>query len=112
MLKSGQEDTVMLDQVLEYHQEPEYMLNMLKYKLTVFIRKAMEREKIAKNELRRRINTSSSQMQRLFDLDNNKKSVDKMIMLAAALGYPIELQNSLESKGAIRKTQEKLFRIE
>ena len=55
---------------------------------------ALERMKargISKNEIRRRLGTSASQLARLLDTTNQTKSLDKMVELLAALDCEVEV---------------------
>ena len=90
-LRSGDEDTVLLDHVLSYNRDPEYMREMLLYKLSTVALDALEETGLSKREVIRRLNTSPSQLDRLLDTTNHSKSVDAMISLLAVLGRSVEL---------------------
>jgi hypothetical protein len=90
-LRSGAEDTVLLDHVLSYNRDPEYMRVMLLFRLTVEVLDAFEETGLSKREVIRRLNTSPAQLYRLLDTTNHTKSVDAMLSLLAVLGRSVEL---------------------
>lgn len=92
VLASGAEGSVLLDQVLEYCQDPEYLRNMLLYELTVEAQRRLRESTLSKREIIRRLGTSPAQFYRLIDQTNYTKSVDKVISLLAVLGCDIELK--------------------
>ena len=90
-LRSGREDGVMLDHVLSYNRDPEYMRVMLLFRLTIEALDAFEKTGLSKRDVIRRLNTSPAQLYRLLDTTNHTKSVDAMISLLAVLGRSVEL---------------------
>ena len=94
VLKSGKEDSIMLDQVLEYSKEPEYMLNMLRYKLSVLAEKLAGKKGVRKREISRRMRTSPGQLYRLLKPENDNKTIDQLIKLFAALDCRVKIQVS------------------
>ena len=48
MLKSGDEGTVHIDQVLEYNQDPAYLRDLLLYKLTIEAQERVEASPLSK----------------------------------------------------------------
>jgi predicted XRE-type DNA-binding protein len=90
-LQSGREDTVLLDQVLEYQKNPDYLREMLLFKLSVQATKVLEATGLAKREVMRRLGTSQSQLYRLLDPTNKRKSLDEMVRLLAALDCDVDL---------------------
>lgn len=84
-LESGEEDTILMDQVLEYWNDPDYVRNWTLYKLTLEAQKLIAKKKIAKREISRRLSTSPAQLYRLLDQRNTKKTIDQMVRLLAAL---------------------------
>lgn len=91
LLRSGREDGVLLDHVLSYNRDPEYMRDLLLYKLTAEALDAFRESGLSKREVIRRLNTSPAQLYRLLDTANHTKSVDAMISLLAALGRSVDL---------------------
>lgn len=90
-LESGREDTVHIDAVLEYHQDPGYLNEMLLHRLTVEAGKAIEQGNLAKRELARRLGTSPSQLYRLLDPANSRKSAGPLLAILHLLGREVDL---------------------
>ena len=90
-LESGKEDTVLLDQVLEYNKDTEYLREMLLYKLSLKARKLLQARGISKRELVRRLHTSPVQLYRLLDQTFTHKTIDQMIRLLAALDCLVDV---------------------
>jgi len=89
-LASGKEDTIHVDQVLEYNKDPDYMRKTLLYKLTVQAQKMIEARGISKRELVRRLHTSPTQLYRLLDQAFYGKTLDQMVRLLSALDCPVD----------------------
>jgi hypothetical protein len=90
-LASGVEDTVHMDAVLEYNQDPGYLNDVLLHRLTVEAQRAVEESDLGKRELARRLETSASQLYRLLDPTNLDKSVGQMLALLRLLGREVDL---------------------
>jgi hypothetical protein len=90
-LASGEEGTVHIDHVLEYNQDPNYLRDLLLYKLTLEAQKQVESSSLSKRELIRRLGTSAAQFYRLLDQTNYKKSVGQLLSLLYVLDYDVEL---------------------
>ena len=90
-LESGAEDTIHLDAVLEYHQDPAYLNEVLLHRLTVEARKAIEQSELAKREVVRRLGTSASQLYRLLDPSHTSKSVGQLLALLHLLGREVNI---------------------
>ena len=91
-LASGVEGSVLLDQVLDYNQDPAYLRNMLLYKLTLEAQRQLRVTSLSKREIIRRLGTSPAQFYRLIDQTNYTKSIDKVLSLLAVLGCDVELR--------------------
>jgi len=89
-LKSGEEGSLHVDSVLEYNEDPQYMRDLLLYKLTVEALKRLEASRLSKREIIRRLGTSPAQFYRLVDPTNTRKSVDKMLSLLRVLDCEVE----------------------
>ena len=90
-LANGDEDTIHLDAVLEYNQDPGYLNDLLLHRLTVEAQKAVESSELSKRELIRRLGTSASQFYRLLDSTYYKKSVGQMLALLHLLGRDVDV---------------------
>ena len=84
-LASGKEDTILIDQVLEYSKDPEYLRQALLFKLTLKAQKQMKTLGVSKREVIRRMDTTPTQFYRLMDQTNTRKTIDQMVRLLAAL---------------------------
>jgi hypothetical protein len=90
-LESGIEDTVHLDAVLEYNEDPAVLNELLLHRLTIEARLAVEASKLSKREMIRCLGTSASQFYRLLDPANYGKSIGQMLALLRILGREVEL---------------------
>ncbi len=90
LLESGKENSVHVDAFLEYNRDPNYLRMLFLFELTIKAQYSMKKAKISKNEVCRRLGTSASQLARLLDQANHKKSVDRMLELLAVLGVNVK----------------------
>lgn len=90
-LQSGEEGTVHAEQVLEYNQDPRYLRDQLLYRLTAEALERVEQSDLSKREIIRRLGTSATQLYRLLDPTNYRKSVDQMLNLLHVLDCDVEL---------------------
>lgn len=90
-LKSGDEDTVHLDHVLEHHRDPDYERELLLYRLTLEAQRRIAESPLSKRELIRRLKTSPAQFYRLLDQTNTRKSLGQMIDLLTVLGCHVDI---------------------
>lgn len=90
-LASGKTGTIHLDQVLEYNQDPDYLRDILLYKLTLEAQKQIAHSRLAKREIARRLGTSATQLYRLLDQTNYEKSVDQLVSLLQILDCDVDL---------------------
>ena len=90
-LASGIEDSVMMDHVLAYNEDPGYMRDLLLYKLTVEALERLEESPLPRREIIRRLGTSPAQFYRLLDTTNYRKSVDKMLALLQVLDCEVDV---------------------
>jgi hypothetical protein len=107
-LESGAEDTVHVDAVLEYNQDPGYLNEVLLHRLTVEAKKAVEESDLSKRELVRRLETSASQLYRLLDPTYMNKSVGQMLALLRLLGREVDLVVRPIRRSSSRKRQRKV----
>lgn len=91
-LASGAEGTVHIDHVLRQCGDPDYQREELLQMLTIDALETMKSSGRTKRGLARQLGTSLSQLARLLDVTNSKKSVDQMLRLLAALGRRVELR--------------------
>ena len=90
-LASGRSGTIHVEQVLEYNQDPAYLRDLLVYKLTLEAQKRVEASGLSKREIVRRLGTSATQLYRILDQTNYRKSVDQILNLLHVLDCEVEL---------------------
>jgi len=90
-LASGRETTVHLEQVLEYNQDPTYLRDLLLYKLTLEAQRRVSATALSKREIIRRLGTSATQLYRLLDQTNYRKSVDQVLHLLHVLECEVDV---------------------
>lgn len=90
-LQSGREGTVHIEDILEDNQDPDYLRDLLLYQLTLEAQKAIAATPLARREIIRRLGTSPSQLYRLLDQTNYRKSVDQLLRLLRVLDCDVEL---------------------
>jgi hypothetical protein len=91
VLASGAEGAVHIDQALEYNRDPEFLAELLSYKLTVEAEKRVGRCGLSRRELARRLKTSVPQLYRLLDPTNTRKSLGQLVALLHLLDCDVEL---------------------
>ncbi len=91
VLESGKEGSIHSEQILEYNEDPAYMRELLLYKLTLEAQKRVESSPLSKREIIRRLGTSATQLYRLLDQTNYRKSVDQLLRLLHVLDCEVDL---------------------
>jgi hypothetical protein len=91
VLRSGREGTVHIEDVLEYNRDPDYLRDLLLYRLTLEARKRIAATPLARREIIRRLQTSPTQLYRLLDQTNYRKSVDQLLRLLQVLDCQVDL---------------------
>jgi hypothetical protein len=91
VLESGRESTVHVERVLEYNEDPDHLRHLLLYRLTLEAQKRIAGTRLAKREIIRRLGTSPTQLYRLLDQTNYRKSVDQMLRLLQVLDCDVQL---------------------
>jgi hypothetical protein len=91
VLESGREDTVHIDQVLDYNRDPEHMRELLLYELSLEAQRRVKESPLSKREIIRRLGTSPAQFYRLLDQTNTRKSIDRMLLLLRVLDCEVEI---------------------
>ena len=90
-LKSGKEGTVHIEQVLEYHEDPKYMADLLTYKLSLEAQKCIEHSDLSRRQMAKRLKTSVPQLYRLLDPSNSRKSLTQLVALLHILDCDVDL---------------------
>lgn len=90
LLESGDEGTIHIEQVLEYNDDPRYLRDLMLYKLTLEAQKRIESSPLSKREIIRRLGTSATQLYRLLDQTNYRKSLDQLLSLLHILDCEVD----------------------
>ena len=90
-LQSGDTGTVHVEQVLEYNRDPNYLRDLMLYKLTLEAQRRIADSPLSKREIIRRLGTSATQLYRLLDQTNYKKSLDQLVSLLQLLECDVDL---------------------
>ncbi|MEJ2606115.1 MAG: DUF1508 domain-containing protein [Anaerolineales bacterium] len=108
-LKSGDEDTIHLDAVLEVNKDPDYLQALLLHRLTVEALEGIEKSGLGKRQLARQLGTSASQLYRLLDPENTNKSVGQMLALLSLVNLDVDLL--IYSKSSMRPKCAGVFQV-
>ena len=90
-LTSGKEGSIHVEQVLEYNEDPNYMAELLTYKLTLEARKGIETCGLSRRQVAKRLKTSVPQLYRLLDPANSSKSINQLVALLHVLNCKVDL---------------------
>ncbi|MFQ5744873.1 MAG: hypothetical protein ACE5HV_14980 [Acidobacteriota bacterium] len=89
-LSSGEEDSIHIEQVLEYNSDPNYLRELALYELTLEARERVEQSALSKRQIIRRLGTSAAQFYRLLDQTNYTKSIGQLLALLEVLDCEVE----------------------
>jgi predicted XRE-type DNA-binding protein len=90
-LRSGEEGSVHIEQVLEYNEDPKYLADLLTYKLSIEAQKRVEKSELSRRQLAKQLNTSVPQLYRLLDPANTSKSMKQLVTLLHVLDCSVDL---------------------
>jgi len=90
-LNSGDEGSIHIEQVFEYNKDPNYMAELLTYRLTLEARRGIENCSLSRRQIARRLKTSVPQLYRLLDTANTSKSMNQLVALLHVLNCKVEL---------------------
>jgi len=91
ILKSGHDGSIHMEQILEYNEDPNYMAELLTYKLTLEARKRIETCGLSRRQVAKRLKTSVPQLYRLLDPANSGKSINQLVTLLHVLNCKVDL---------------------
>lgn len=91
MLASGRMGVVRLEEVLHHNRDPDHHRRVLLSQLAMEARNRIWTGSLSKREVIRRLGTSASQLSRLLDPSNERKSLDGMVALLYALDCELEI---------------------
>jgi hypothetical protein len=89
-LENGSTGDLHLDSILHYNSDPDYLRDLLVYRLTLEVEERVRSSGLSKRELVRRLGTSASQLYLLLDSANYGKTLDQLVRLLYILGYEVE----------------------
>jgi hypothetical protein len=107
LLASGSEGSVHLDAVLEYNRDPSYLRDLLVYRLSLEAARCVASSGLSRREIIRRIGTSPAQFYRLLDPANQRKSIDKLVVLLSAVGCDVDFSVRPSMRGERRQPAER-----
>lgn len=90
-LESGGEGTLHIEQVLEYNEDPNYLADLLTYKLSLEAQKRIETSALSRRQVAKRLKTSVPQLYRLLDPANTRKSMHQLVALLHILNCDVDL---------------------
>ena len=91
VLKSGEEASVHIEQILEYNEDPMYLADLLTYKLTLEAQRGIETSGLSRRQIAKRLKTSVPQLYRLLDPANTRKSMNQLVALLHVLNCDVDL---------------------
>lgn len=91
VLKSGDEGSIHIDSVREFNEDPEYLAGLTLYKLSVEARKRLDESGLSVRQVSATLKTSPTQVYRLLDPANNRKTIRQMVGLFSVLGCELDV---------------------
>jgi hypothetical protein len=91
VLESGAEGSLHIDHVLEYNEDPRLLSELLTHRLTLEARERIDRARLSRREIVRRMRTSLPQLYRLLDPANTRKSLNQLVALLHVLGCDVDV---------------------
>lgn len=102
-LRSGKEDTVHLDAVLEAVKDPDHLQDLLLHRLAVEARKGLEESGLSKRQVARQLGTSPSQLYRLLDPAHRRHSIGQILALLDLVGKEVDISVRPKTTAGARK---------
>lgn len=88
-LRSGKEDSMLLDQILDMNHDPEIARKRTLYDLTCLAQETIQRSKIPKRAVARRLGCTPTHLYRLLDQTFYSKTIDQLVKLLSVLGVEL-----------------------
>ena len=88
-LRSGAEETMLLDQVLDMHHDPEVARKRTLYELTCLAQETVRRSNLTKRAISRRLSCTPTHLYLLLDQTFYSKTIDQMVKLLSVLGVEL-----------------------
>ena len=92
VLDSGKEGCMHIDGVLDYNADPDYMTDQTLYSLSCEAQEQLKASGLSAREVARRLRTSPTQLYRLLDQTNYRKSLKQMLALLWVLGCDVDVR--------------------
>ena len=89
-LRSGKGDSMLLEQVLEMHHDPEVARKRALYDLTCLAQQITQRSSLPKRAIARRLGCTPTHLYRLLDQTFYGKTIDQMVKLLSVLGVELK----------------------
>jgi hypothetical protein len=105
-LASGHSGTVHLDHVLDYDQPPVDLRARLLDALTAEARRRVGCSGLSRREIVRRLGTSASQLYRLVDPANRRKSIDQVVRLLEVLDCDVDVSVKNREEPTVRHSSD------
>ncbi len=90
-LKSGDEGSVHIDSVREFNEDPEHLAALTLYKLSVEAQKLFDDSGLSVRQVAATLKTSPTQVYRLLDPANNRKTIRQVVGLFSVLGCELDV---------------------
>lgn len=91
VLKSGDEGSVHIDSVREFNEDPEHLAALTLYKLSVEAQKLFDESGLSVRQVAATLKTSPTQVYRLLDPANNRKTIRQVVGLFSVLGCELDV---------------------
>ncbi len=91
ILKSGEQGSIHVEQILEYNEDPKYLTELLTYKLTLEAQEGVKDSGLSMRQIAKRLKTSVAQLYRLLDPANTRKSMSQLVALLHVLNCDVDL---------------------
>jgi hypothetical protein len=102
-LRSGRHGSIHLDSVLEANRDPQYMADLLMYKLTLEAQRRIANADLPARNISRSLNTSPAQLYRLLDPTNYTKSFRQLVALLNLLGCDVDVTMTAPARTSRRR---------
>lgn len=89
-LESGEEGAIHGDSVLEQNQDPDYLSELMLYRLTLALRETVAESPLSKREIIKKSKISAPQLYRLLNPANSRKSASQIFRVLYALNRDLE----------------------
>ena len=92
VLHSGKKGVLTVEQVLEFYREPSDLKQRMLSELTLAALEEIKNTGFSQRQILKRLRTSPSQLSRILDPSNERKSVDGILALLEVLGCKVDVR--------------------